>query len=600
MSTTKTSTPRLTSSSILSRLLNKFLFTSLLSSNAALESVPRTQVIQTGQEGKDIKRIRESQQQTITAVLSDKKSHEDTGAHISDVVLVVKGHMRNASTATDDTAVDTPPVTAPTPPPGYVQPYDTIIFDIGDVLFTWEPAPNRSIPGGTFKLILRSHAFYEYECGRLTEEEFYRSTADRLNVPYEDVQAAFHDARESLVPNPLMPPLIRQLKENHKILAGSNISKPDFDWLHARPGFDWDVFDRIHASYAIGARKPDHSFFRSIIDSEKLDPARVIFIDDKVENVLTAKSLGVAGFVFRDQESAVRTLWALCADPVERGWKWVEENKGRMHSFTGQGKDVEENFTQMLILELTGRADIVNYDKYDRLFHFYQGDKQPTIKEFPYDMDTTSIGLSICPHIKPEMRHDVMNEMLTCLNTDNIIQTYFDRKRPRIDPIVCCNILTLFYSNGRGDEPLLQQTKAWVIDTLKTRAYLGGTTYYHCAETYLFFFSRLLLHSPELCAQYLDLLLIRIRERVGIPSEACGLALRMLLCAQHDLDPGQDFKLLLLAQESDGGWPAGGFYRYPGNGVMIGHRGWVTCVALEAIKRGRERGWSADLKEIIC
>ncbi|KZO90329.1 HAD-like protein [Calocera viscosa TUFC12733] len=583
----------------LARLLEKLLPKS--HSSSGLNRKVQTPDVKDDNEAKDLKNIKDSRRQTVTVVLNGKSSEDRFDGH-KDIAQFIRGHRRNASaTDTEISAIEiAAPTTAPTPPPGYVQPYDTIIFDIGDVLFTWEPVPNHSIPGATFKLILRSHEFYAYESGKLTEDEFYRATAERLGVPFEDVQSAFHGARESLAPNPLMPPLIRKLKENHTILAASNISEPDFTWLHARSGFEWNLFDNIHASFAIQARKPDLAFFHAVIDSAGLDPARTIFIDDKVENVLSAKSLGVAGFVFRDQESAVRTLWAMCTDPIERGWKWVEENKRRMHCFTGAGKDVEENFTQILILELTGREDIVDYVKYDRLFHFYQGDKQPTIKDFPYDMDTTSTGLSICPHIKPETRHDVMNEMLTYLNQDGIIQTYFDRKRPRIDPIVCCNVLTLFYSNGRGEEPLLEKTKSWIVDILLARAYLGGTTYYHCAEAFLFFFSRLLSHSPAFRAEHLDTLVTRIRERVGIASEACGLALRVHLCAQFDICPGQDFKLLLLAQEADGGWPAGGFYRYPGNGVMIGHRGWVTCVALDAIKRGRERGWNADLREVIA
>ncbi|KZT51480.1 HAD-like protein [Calocera cornea HHB12733] len=598
MSAPKSSRSTMSKSPSLARLFEKLLPKSRSSTALNKNALPsQTRLDET----KDLKDIKDSRRQTVTVVLNGKSSEDSSAGH-RDIAEPVKGHSRNTSaTATEVTSLKiAPPTSAITSPLGYVQPYDTIIFDIGDVLFTWEPVPNHSIPGATFKLILRSHEFYAYEAGKLTEEAFYQATADRLKVPFEDVRSAFHGARESLAPNPLMPPLIRQLKENHKILAASNISEPDFTWLHARPGFQWDLFDHIHTSYAIGQRKPDLAFFQAVLESEKLDPARTIFIDDKVENVLTAKSLGVAGFVFRDQESAVRTLWAMCADPVERGWKWVEENKGKMHSYTGLGKDVEENFTQILILELTGREDIVDYVKYDRLFHFYQGDKQPTIKEFPYDMDTTSIGLSICPHIKPEMRQDVLNEMLTYLNQDGIIQTYFDRKRPRIDPIVCCNVLTLFSLNGRADEPLLDKTKKWVGDVFQTRAYLGGTTYYHCPEAFLFFFSRLLSHNPVFHSLYFDALITRIRERVGIVSEACGLALRMLLCAQLDIDPGQDFKLLLLTQEPDGGWPAGGFYRYPGNGVMIGHRGWVTCVALEAIKRGRERGWSADLTTVVC
>ena len=55
-----------------------------------------------------------------------------------------------------------------------------------------------------------------------------------------------------------------------------------------------------------------------------------------------------------------------------------------------------------------------------------------TTPEFPNDMDTTSIGLTVTNHVDEATKHSVMDEMLTYKNKDGIIQTYFDRTRPRI------------------------------------------------------------------------------------------------------------------------------------------------------------------------
>lgn len=55
-----------------------------------------------------------------------------------------------------------------------------------------------------------------------------------------------------------------------------------------------------------------------------------------------------------------------------------------------------------------------------------------TTANFPFDLDTTSIGLTVSTHIDHETKMSVMDEMLTYLNKDGIIQTYFDVSRPRI------------------------------------------------------------------------------------------------------------------------------------------------------------------------
>lgn len=55
-----------------------------------------------------------------------------------------------------------------------------------------------------------------------------------------------------------------------------------------------------------------------------------------------------------------------------------------------------------------------------------------TSEIFPSDLDTTSIGLTVSQHVNFETKMSMIDEMLTYVNEDGIIQTYFDPSRPRI------------------------------------------------------------------------------------------------------------------------------------------------------------------------
>ena len=200
----------------------------------------------------------------------------------------------------------------------------------------------------------------------------------------------------------------------------------------------------------------------------------------------------------------------------------------------------------------------------------------------------------------------VMDEMLTYLNKDGIIQTYFDPTRPRIgkvtppthfclifnidtmtslDPIVCVNVLTLFYKYGRGDE--LDSTLEWVYSVLLHRAYLDGTLYYDGADTFLFFLSRLLRVAPIVRARFTPLFTERCLERFGTEGDALALAMRITACMAVNFKSQVDYERLLKLQEEDGSFPLAYMFKYGGTGVLIGNKGLTTALSLKAIEAVR-------------
>lgn len=163
-------------------------------------------------------------------------------------------------------------------------------------------------------------------------------------------------------------------------------------------------------------------------------------------------------------------------------------------------------------------------------------------------------------------------------------QTYFQRERHRVDPIVSANILACFYHYGRGRE--FDRTLKLVHSTLESRAYMDGTRYYPSPDCCLGFIGRLLRVSnndEHLQTTLGPLLKSRIGERVGMSGSPMELAMRIITCKQMGIPCEGDCAELLSSQCDDGSWEAGWMYRYGSTGETIGNRAVTTAMAVAAL-----------------
>ena len=234
---------------------------------------------------------------------------------------------------------------------------NTLIFDIGDVLYTWSPKTPTPISPRTLKTILSSPLWGQYECGKLSEAECYQRVSVEHAVDASDVARAFEHARDSLLPNTELLSFIESLKRESggslRVFAMSNISQPDFEALLARESVDWSLFDQVFTSAAAGMRKPDLCFYKYVVEEIGCDLEMTIFVDDKPDNVLSARSLGMHGVVYNNLSDTRTALRSLVGDPVQRGWNFLRTRGGQHVSITDSGVVVGENFTQLLLLEAT-------------------------------------------------------------------------------------------------------------------------------------------------------------------------------------------------------------------------------------------------------
>ena len=231
-----------------------------------------------------------------------------------------------------------------------------VIFDLGDVLFTWSPNTSTRIPAHMMRRILSSTIWMDFECGYIEQNACYRQIAQHFFFSPAEVAEAFSQARDSLQPNYGMVSFIHNLKRQSqgaiKIYAMSNISKEDWVVLSTKIP-DWSIFDQVFTSGHAGMRKPDLKFYQHVLQDIELSPEDVIFIDDKMENVLAAKSLGIASVVFDNNVNVLHALGTILADPVGNAFRYLHRHAPSFDSITDTGIDVPDNFAHLLIFDAT-------------------------------------------------------------------------------------------------------------------------------------------------------------------------------------------------------------------------------------------------------
>ena len=232
----------------------------------------------------------------------------------------------------------------------------TLILDLGDVLFSWSPHTETSIPARTLKTIFSSPTWADYECGLISQQACYDRISNEFHIPPSEIAEAFNRARDSLEPNDEMLAFVRELKQQSdgqlRVYAMSNISHPDHEYLRTKPA-DWSLFDKVYTSADAGERKPNLGFYRHVLDDTAADPRSVVFVDDKPENVLSARSFGMCGIIFDDQKRAIQAIRNAVEDPVQRARSYLQRNAKLHDSVTSNGFTLKENFAQLLILEAT-------------------------------------------------------------------------------------------------------------------------------------------------------------------------------------------------------------------------------------------------------
>lgn len=177
-----------------------------------------------------------------------------------------------------------------------------IIFDFGGVITLIEPwdgwTPTPEERAATINAISEIAKVFAAELkeSKFTASDFEREFKARIsNLKNEQVERIINSI---CVLNKDLLDLISKLSLKYKIYGLVNAP---FGWTELRRGIHGldRYFNRVFVSHEIDIRKPDPRIFYYLLENTGLKPEECLFVDDKEENILAAKQLGMEGCIFK-------------------------------------------------------------------------------------------------------------------------------------------------------------------------------------------------------------------------------------------------------------------------------------------------------------
>lgn len=193
----------------------------------------------------------------------------------------------------------------------------TILFDLGGVILNLDY--NRTIEA--FKIIgennfekmysqaQQNNTFDCFETGKISPDEFRSHLKEILGsgITDQEIDNAWNAMLLDLPKERL--DFLTELKKKYRILLFSNtnaIHLKKFREIIFNQHGDLNLlektFHKTYYSHEIGLRKPHSEAFEYILNEQNLSSQEVVFIDDSIQHVEGAKSIGINSYLLRDND----------------------------------------------------------------------------------------------------------------------------------------------------------------------------------------------------------------------------------------------------------------------------------------------------------
>jgi putative hydrolase of the HAD superfamily len=201
----------------------------------------------------------------------------------------------------------------------------TILWDVGGVLLTngWDQQQRDGVLAG-FGLdradFERRHGevFQAWEKDEIGLDEYLRHTV--FFEPRSFTKMQFLEAMqgESRLLADSGIGILRQLAASQRYLLATvnNESRAMNEYRITRFQLI-TIFDAFFSSCYLGVRKPDRRIYQVALDILQRDPEDCLFIDDRVENVAAAASLGIHAIRYEGSEKLNEALEGLGIWPAQ-------------------------------------------------------------------------------------------------------------------------------------------------------------------------------------------------------------------------------------------------------------------------------------------
>lgn len=193
----------------------------------------------------------------------------------------------------------------------------TIIFDAGGVIFEsgWDKVKRDIMKRYNFSIFLYSDypkkiqsKFEGLNLGKISFKKVIKELSGRKNK--KEASKIIEDYKKSYKKhqkiNKRILNLIKKLKKSYKLFCLTDTNDLHFQ-INTKNKLFSD-FRKIYASCKIKIKKPDKRAFKLILKENKIKPEEVIFIDNNLGNIKSARKLGIKTILFKNHYQLVKDL----------------------------------------------------------------------------------------------------------------------------------------------------------------------------------------------------------------------------------------------------------------------------------------------------
>ena len=197
-----------------------------------------------------------------------------------------------------------------------------IIFDVGGVLVnTKDHGPREQLAAKVglslnelYAAVFGSDTWNLAQTGVITNDEHWQAVGRRLGFDWPNETNTFRSlffAGDQL--DRELIALIQQWHANYKIALLSNAAANLRRWIEQEWEIPGNTFDEIVISAEEGIIKPAPEIYHIALNRLGIVPHQAIFVDDLLENVQAAQSLGIHAIHHITRERTVAQIQALLA-----------------------------------------------------------------------------------------------------------------------------------------------------------------------------------------------------------------------------------------------------------------------------------------------
>jgi HAD superfamily hydrolase (TIGR01509 family) len=138
------------------------------------------------------------------------------------------------------------------------------------------------------------------DLGKKFQSDYYRAAARVVNKNPKEVQ---REMERGFTINTRLFTIVTELRKKYNVAICSNSGAKFAREIFLRHGYRLEeYFDYVGISSEIGLLKPGPSIFKYCAKKLDLEPRECLFVDDREENIIGAKKVGMQTCLFTNQD----------------------------------------------------------------------------------------------------------------------------------------------------------------------------------------------------------------------------------------------------------------------------------------------------------